>query len=77
MDKGILFDAFIRHAEGWAWTPETATSSLTSWSAKFWEVRAGTVTGSALSRTLASVAEDLANLAREVLLRAAETDHAA
>ncbi|MFJ3465843.1 ParA family protein [Achromobacter spanius] len=82
-DEGIIFDAFIRHAEGvgvdardrglLAHELERAIAD----NPKFWEVRAGTATGPAVSRTSASVAEDLANLAREVLLRAAERDHAA
>lgn len=82
-DAGVIFDTYIRHAEGvgvdardrglLAHELERAIAN----NPKFWEVRAGTATpGSTVSLTSASVAEDLANLAREILLRAAERDRA-
>lgn len=44
---------------------------------KFWDLRAGRATaGASVSMTSASVAEDLATLAREILTRAAEQDAA-
>lgn len=44
---------------------------------KFWDLRAGRATaGPSVSATSASVAEDLATLAREILTRAAEQDNA-
>lgn len=44
---------------------------------KPWDLRAGKATGQVVSTTSASVAEDLATLAREILTRAAELDTAA
>lgn len=78
-----LFDTIVRHSEAVSQDArshgrlvhelELAAAS----NPKFWDLRAGRATaGSIVSATSASVAEDLATLAREILTRAAEQDAA-
>ncbi|MFF2123450.1 ParA family protein [Kitasatospora sp. NPDC058184] len=77
----LLFETFIRHAEAVGADTrrhgklvhelEMAAAS----NPKFWDLRAGRAAGgTVISTTSASVAEDYANLAREILTRAAEQD---
>ncbi|WP_432171978.1 ParA family protein [Streptomyces sp. 1222.5] len=80
---GYLFDSIVRHSEAVGQDArlhgrlvhelELAVAS----NPKFWDLRAGRAApGSIVSATSASVAEDLATLAREILTRAAEQDAA-
>ncbi|MFJ4633907.1 ParA family protein [Streptomyces sp. NPDC088847] len=80
---GYLFEAIIRYSEAVGQDArshgrlvhelEVAAAS----NPKFWDLRAGRAgTGTIVSATSASVAEDLATLAREILTRAAEMDAA-
>lgn len=80
---GYLFDAIIRYSEAVGQDArshgrlvhelELAAAS----NPKFWDLRAGRAASeTTVSATSASVAEDLATLAREILTRAAEMDAA-
>ncbi|MDO0929762.1 ParA family protein [Streptomyces sp. TG1A-8] len=80
---GYLFDTIVRYSEAVGQDArshgrlvhelEVAAAS----NPKFWDLRAGrAAAGTIVSATSASVAEDLATLAREILTRAAEQDAA-
>lgn len=82
-EDSYLFDTIVRHSEAVGQDArshgrlvhelEVAAAS----NPKFWDLRSGRATAATIvSATSASVAEDLATLAREILTRAAEEDAA-
>jgi chromosome partitioning protein len=81
--EAFLFDTIVRYSEA---VGQDARSHgrlvhelelAAANNPKFWDLRAGNATaGTIVSTTSASVAEDLATLAREILTRAAEQDAA-